>query len=157
MNIVVKKLKAKQINNRRGKRLSQKNVLKSVVFAGVNPVGIRLKWPTWKKVIMEAGANVWTMQETKCVQNNQLKMDDFVIYDKVRVEKEGGSIAIAAKKDLNPVLFAEGEEDVEAITIDIHPSKIIVSCTSAYGPQQRDTASKKAKCWSYLDHIADSA
>ena len=88
-------------------------MFKSVVFAGVNPAGARSKWPTWQKVIREAGANIWTMQETKCVQKNQLKMDDFVIYDRVRGDREGGGIAIAAKKDLNPVLFAEGEEDVK--------------------------------------------
>ena len=107
-----------------------------------------------ERVITESGANVWTMQETKCSQSNQLKMEDFIIYDKVRGEREGGGIAIAAKKALNPVLIAEGENEVEAITIDIHPSKIIISCTSAYGPQQRDSTSKKLKFWEYLDNIA---
>ena len=156
-NVVVNSLKAKPVIKRRGKRVSQKHKLEKLIFAGVNPAGARSKWPTWKKVIRESGANIWTMQETKCVQNNQLKMDDFVIYEKVRGVREGGGIAIAAKKDLNPVLLAEGEDDVEAISIDIHPAKIVISCTSAYGPQQRDSASKKEKFWKYLDNIADVA
>ena len=56
------------------------------------------------------------MQETKSAQANQLKMDDFFfIYERIRSNKEGGGVAIGAKKDLNPVLIAEGEENVEAI------------------------------------------
>ena len=52
-----------------------------------------------ERVITESGANVWTMQETKCSQSNQLKMEDFIIYDKVRGEREGEGMAIAAKLD----------------------------------------------------------
>ena len=97
------------------------------------------------------------MQETKSAQANQLKMKDSIIYEKIRSNKEGGGVAIGAKKDLNPVLIAEGEENVEAISIDITLSKIVISYTSAYGSQQRDSAMNKSKFWDYLDKIADSA
>ena len=132
---------------------NQKNFSSLLVFAGVNPAGARSKWPTWKKIIRQSEASVWTMQETKCSQNNKLKMDDFIIYEKVRSEKEGGGVAIAAKRDLNPVLTAEGEDEIEAISIDIHPSKIVISCTSAYGPQLRDSANKKSKLTSSLPTV----
>ena len=132
-------------------------MLKTLIFAGVNPAGARSKWPTWKKIIKESNASLWTMQETKCSQTNQLKMDDFIIYEKVRVGREGGGAAVAAKKDLNPVLTLEGSEDVEAISIDIHPEKIIISCTSAYGPQQRDSLARKNRFWEHLDKVADIA
>ena len=46
---------------------------------------------------------------------------------------------------------------MEAISIDITLSKIVISCTSAYGPQQRDSARNKSKFWDYLDKMADSA
>ena len=97
------------------------------------------------------------MQETKSVQANRLKMDDFVIYERIRSEREGGGVAIGAKKDLNPVLIAEGEENVEAITIDITLAKMIISCTSAYDPQQRDSAINKSNFWEYLDNMAEIA
>ena len=97
------------------------------------------------------------MQETKCARNNILNMTDFIIYDKVRGDREGGGIAIAARNHLNPVLIAEGDSDVEAISIDNHPSKLVISCTSAYGLQQKHSASKKPKFWEYLDNIANSA
>ena len=55
------------------------------------------------------------------------------------------------------MLIGEGEDDVETISIDIHPSKIVISCTSAYGPHEKDSALKKARFWEYLDKIADNA
>ena len=54
-------------------------------------------------------------------------------------------------------MIAEGEENVETISIDITLAKLIISCTSAYGPQQRDSAMNKSKFWKYLDNMADSA
>ena len=128
-----------------------------LIFAGVNPAGARSKWTTWKKIIRQSDASLWTMQETKCSQANQLKMDDFIIYEKVRDTKEGIGVAIAAKKVLNPVLISEGEDDIETISIDIHPSKMVISCTSAYGPQQRDSLEKKSRFWEYLDKVTDVA
>ena len=67
-----KLFKSKKLNVRRGKRANQKNFSSVLVFAGVNPAGARSKWPTWKKIIRQSKASVWTMQETKCSQTNQL-------------------------------------------------------------------------------------
>ena len=157
----VKRKFVKQVirKTHRGKRNCATVATKSLVFAGVNPAGARAKWNTWRKVIRQAEASVWTMQETQCTQINSLKMDDldFIVYEKVRNTKIGGGVAIAAKKDLNPVLISEGDDDVEAITIDIHPKNIVISCTSAYGPQQRDTIEKKTKFWEFLDKMADNS
>ena len=102
---------------------------------------------------------VWTMQETLCTQLNSLKMDDldFVVYEKVRDNKSGGGVAIAAKKDLNPILILEGDTNVEALTIDIHPKNIVISCTTAYGPQHKDTKENKSNFWKFLDKVADNA
>ena len=152
-----KNIKHKKVNLRRGKRSSQKQTSNTLVFAGVNPAGARSKWATWIKIIRESKASVWTMQETKSSETNKLKMNNFVIYEKIRESREGGGVAIAARTDLNPVLTAEGEDNIEAITIDIFPSKMVISCTSAYGPQQKDKLDKKIKFWAYLDKIVESA
>ena len=34
---------------------------------------------------------------------------------------------------------------------------MIISCTSAYGPQQRDSAINKSNFWEYLDNMAEIA
>ena len=145
----------------RGKRKTAKVVNKSLIFAGVYPAGARAKWNTWRKVIRQSQATAWTLQETQCIQVNSLKMDDldldldldFI----VRESKGGGGVAIAAKKDLNPVLILEGDKDVEAITIDIHPKNLVISCNSAYGQQQKENIEKKSTFWTFSDKIADNA
>ena len=101
------KLKSKTIGKlRRGKRLNKKSISNMLVFAGTNPAGARSKWPTWKKIIRQSKACLWTLQETKCSETNKLKTNDFIIFEKIRNLREGGGVAIGAKTDLNPVLIA---------------------------------------------------
>ena len=92
-----------------------KAVVKTLVAVGVNPAGARSKWSTWEKVIKETGATLWFMQETKC-PTKQLKMENYIVYERVRENRNGGGVAIAAIKDLNPVLVSEGTGNIEAIT-----------------------------------------
>ena len=58
-------------------------------------------------MIKDTKATVFFVQETKCDQTNTLKIECFIIFDKVRVDRGGGGVAIAAKTELNPVLLSE--------------------------------------------------
>ena len=148
----------------RRKRKSHKKYSKHVVFVGANPAGIMSKWNTWKKMIRETKASVWFLQETKN-KVAKLKLENFVIYERVRpleitdngLGPGGGGVAIAAIKELNPVLTREGEGDTETITIDIHPKNMVISCTSAYGPQKKHSKENKIAFWKYLDEEVDKA
>ena len=84
-------------------------------------------------------------------------MEGFVIFDKVRLEKGGGGVAVAARAELNPVLVSEAEGDIDAITININTKNISISCTSAYGPQTTAPIETKTNFWNYLDEAAKSA
>ena len=84
-------------------------------------------------------------------------MEGFIIFDKVRVEKGGGGVAVAAKTELNPVLLSEAEGDIDAITININTKNMSISCTSAYGPQTTATKEVKKKFRDYLIDAAVSA
>ena len=88
-------------------------------------------------------ASVFFVQEKKCSKINSLKLKGFVIFDKIRHEKGGGGVAVAARTELNLVLLSEAKGDIDAITIDISTRNMIISCTSAYGPQT--TATKETK------------
>ena len=139
---------------KRGPRPNKKPVTKHVVFAGANINGAKSKWKSWKKVIKDTKANVFFVQETKCDQANTLKMDGFIIFDKVRINKGGGGVAIAAKRELNPVLVSEADGDIDAITIDINTKNISIACTSAYGPQNSASTEIKTHFWEYLNSAA---
>ena len=113
-------------------------------FLGVNAAGAKSKWATFKKAIKETNTSIWFMQETKSTSINQLKMENYIIYEKVRDNGTGGGgVAIDAVREINPVLLSEGENNVEAITIDIHPKNLTISCVSAYGPQENHPMEKK--------------
>ena len=88
---------------------------------------------------------MYFVQETKCDQSNMLEMEGFIIFDKVRVNKGGGGVAVAAKRELNPILVSEAEDDIDAITININTKNISISCTSAYGPQTSAPVEIKTK------------
>ena len=115
------KLKPKLV--KRGPRPNKKPLTKHVIFAGANINGAKSKWKSWKKVVKDTKATVFFVQETKCDQSNTLKMDGFIIFEKVRVNKGGGGVAIAAKTELNPVLLSEAGGDIDALTIDINTKK----------------------------------
>ena len=51
----------------------------------------------------------------------------------------------------------EGDTYVEALTIDIHPTIVVISCTTAYGPKEKYSIEKKSRFWDFLDKIADDA
>ena len=150
-------LKVKTKLVKRGPRPNKKPVTKYVVFVGTNVAGAKSKWKSWKKVIKDTKASVFFLQETQCDQANKLKMEGFMIFDKVRVNKGGGGVAVAAMTELNPILVSEAEDDIDAITININTKNISIACTSAYGPQTSALVETKTKFWKYLNHPAKDA
>ena len=74
-------------------------------MAGFNPDGARSMLTSIKKFIREHKATVVTMQETKCSEYGQLKLDGFYTYEHLRSDKEGGGVALSASKNLNPTFF----------------------------------------------------
>ena len=94
------------------------------------------------------------MQETKCSQAGQIKLDGFFTYENVRSNKGGGGVALSARSELKPAFISDGGDEVEAITVDIHLKDIVISVTSAYGPQESDNIEKKNAFWQYLSNEA---
>ena len=125
--------------------------MKYLHFIGINANGVKSKWGTFKKLIRELQPSVWSMQETKCNVKGQFKLNDYYVYELVREKKGGGGLAIGALKDLKPVWIKEGNDEVEAITIEINVKKLAISFTVAYGPQENDQIERKTKFWDYLD------
>ena len=64
---------------------------------------------------------------------------------------------MSARTELKPAFISDGGDEVEAITVEIHLKNIIVSVTSAYGPQESDHIEKKTKFWHYLSNEASKA
>ena len=56
--------------------------------------------------------------------------------------REGGGLALGCLKSLTPVWVRDGEEQVEAISIEVFIKKLKIRCCAAYGPQENDRVEK---------------
>ena len=93
-----------------------------------------------------------SLQETKFQVAGKHHLDGYICYEHLRKEKaNGGGIFLAIKTELSPALVRDGGEHVEGITVDICLRKMKISCTTAYGPQEKYIFSKKVAFWQYLD------
>ena len=50
----------------------------------------------------------------------KIKLDDYVVFEKVRKNRDGGGgLALGCIKELKPIWVREGEEQVEALSVEI--------------------------------------
>ena len=131
--------------------------MKSLLFTGFNPNGVKSKWTTIKKLIRDTHSAVVTMQETKCSQPGQMNFDGYFTYEHLRSKKEGGGVAMSALKELQPAFISDGGDGVEALTVDIHVKNMTISVVSAYGPQESASVENKEAFWQYLHEEAEKA
>ena len=144
--------KSYKSKTRRAKRKSLKIFRKSVRFLGVNTAGLKSKLTSLKKVIDDLKPAVFFLEETKYQDPGKLNVgNDFYIYELIRQDKKGGGLALGCLKDLNPTLVREGNDEVEALTVEIFLKDIKIRCCVAYGPQENACIEKKDAFWNYLD------
>ena len=137
---------------RRANRKSKKIVKKSVRFLGVNTAGLKSKLTSFKKVLNDLQPSVFFLEETKYQESGRLKIgNNFHIYELNRQDKKGGGLALGCLKELNPVWVREGNDLVEALSVEIFLKSMKIRCCVAYGPQENSPNEKKEAFWNYLD------
>ena len=137
-------LKYKTRRNRR-KRKNSRNILKSLRFLGVNCAGLRSKLVTFKKVISELDPSVFFVQETKLKEQGRIKLNEYIIFEKLRsTRKNGGGLAIGCKPELSPIWVREGDDDIETLSIDNFVKNIKIRCCTGYGFQENKKKTKQA-------------
>ena len=97
--------------------------------------------------------NIFSLQETHYLQTGMMKVKgNFTLFELVRKNKEGGGLALGVDNNLYPALLREGDDDVEALTVELwlNDDKPMRAIT-AYGPQENDNnMERKHKFWEYL-------
>ena len=79
------------------------------------------------------------------------------MFELVRKNREGGGIAIGCKKELHPTWVREGNDFVEALSVNIFVKNLKIRCCAAYGCQENDQIERKEAFWDYLDNEIDFA
>ena len=119
---------------------------------GVNAAGLRSTNLTFKKVLNELQPSAFFVEETKLKEAGKIKLDNYIIFEKVRKDgNNGGGIAFGCLPELKPVWLREGEDPVEALSVQIFVGKLKIRCCVAYGFQETDTIEKKDEFWKYMD------
>ena len=154
----IKRKKYVNKEHRRGRRKSSKNTEKSIRFLAANAAGIKSKLMTFKKVLNELNPSVFFIEETKLKEIGQLKIENYILFEKVRENRDGGGgLAIGALRELDPVWVKEGKNKVETLSINIFLKNMKIRCCVAYGFQESDSNENKEAFWQYLDEEVEEA
>ena len=107
---------------------------------------------TLKKVIAELKPSVFFVEETKFKDEGKIKLEKYIIFEFVRKSRDGGGgLALGCVKQLKPSWVREGDENVEALSVEIFVQSMKVRCCAAYGCQESELLEKKLAFWNYLD------
>ena len=119
---------------------------------GINAAGLRPKLLTLNKVLNELKPSVFFIEETKFKDSGKLKIENYDIFELVRGSRDGGGgLAIGCVKELQPVWVREGNDQAEALSVEIFVKNLKIRCCVAYGCQESDLNERKAAFWKYLD------
>ena len=102
-------------------------------------------------------AQIWLIQETKLKINETLKSEvteKYQIYYLSRKDSQGGGLAIGVDKEIESTLLREGDDDIEALVVQIVIEKMPIKVIAAYGPQEGALKEKKEKFWKFLEEEA---
>ena len=83
------------------------------------------------------------VEETKFKNEGKFKLDDYIIFELTRENKDGGGLALGCVKELKPVLVHKGNLEVEALSVDIFVQTMKIRCCVAYGCQENSLLDKK--------------
>ena len=114
------------------------NFSKTIRFLGVNAAGLQSKILSFKKVLSELKPSVFFLEETKMKFEGKIRIENYMIFEKVRQNRSGGGIALGCIKDVNPIWVREGEGDLETLSVEISIKNMKIRCCVAYGYQENE-------------------
>ena len=126
---------------RRGRKRNKTE--KKMIFIGSNSAGLLNKVDSLKRNIKNFLPGAIFIQESKAKRKNKIKLDDYVIFEKLRKESGGGGLLTAVHRNLDPVSVGDGNEDDEVLVVEANLQSKKVRLMNAYGPQMSNEVKKK--------------
>ena len=136
---------------KRGKRKSMKKyVQESMFILGNNSAGLMNKLESFSRNVEKFKPGVFFVQETKSRRKNQIKLDDYIIFEYIRKDKGGGGLLTAVHKSLKPVSISE-DDDVEILVVEGNINDRKTRFVNGYGPQETCNDETREKFFNRLD------
>ena len=86
----------------------------------------------------ELKPSIFFIEETKYKETGRIKLENYVIFELVRKSRDGGGLALGCVKELQPVFVREGDDNVEALSVEISVRNMRIRCCVAYGCQETE-------------------
>ena len=154
-------MKQKKCKKKRKRYEKRKNVIsKSLKIFGINAAGINSKLKSFDETLNTISPQIWMVQETKLKPNEKIKCEAakaFQIFYLSRQTSQGGGLALGVLKDLESTLIREGDDETEAISVQIVFDKLLVRTVVAYGPQENAPKERKDKFWEFIEEEVNLA
>ena len=123
-------------------------------FLGNNVNGIRQKLKALENIIVNENPSALFLQETKSGRSGKIKTPSCKKYTWYEVHRtkeaekgeKGGGLAIGVLNVLQPSWVSDGDDDAEALTIEIWVDGFPIRLICGYGPQEYDNVSRKNRC-----------
>ena len=119
-------------------------------FMGCNAAGLLNKLESLKRNVQIFNPGVIFIQESKTKRRNQVKLGDYVIFEKIRKQGGGGGLLTGVHKNLEPVSVGD-DSDEEVLTVEAKIANRKVKLINAYGPQEASNEDVKQSFFSKLD------
>ena len=102
--------------------------------------------------------DILTLQETKVKVQGRIKIENHIVFERVRENKDGGGgILTSVNKKLNPEWVSEGVEGVEVLSVNIKTANKVIRVVNGYGPQEKENQEKRRKFWNHIQKEHEEA
>ena len=128
-----------------------------MIFLGCNAAGLLNKVDSLKRNIQNFMPGAVFIQESKAKRKNKLKLDGYVIFEKLRKDACGGGLLTAVHRNLDPVSVGDGNEEVEVLVVEAKLQSKKVRLINAYGPQEDEIEDQRKYFFNKLDEEVKSA
>ena len=160
--IPVKGNKSKENQNRRRKRRSKEI---NITMMGNNANSLVQKLESLEHILCIEKPSVIFLQETKLGRIGRIKTPSSLKYTWYELHRtinaikgpKGGGIALGVLNVLEPSWVSEGNDEIEAITVEVWIEGFPIRLVCGYGPQESDNKERKEMFWKYLNKETQDA
>ena len=144
---------------KRMRRRQDKKVEFSMKLFGNNVNSLASKMESLENLLRVEKPSAVFLQETKLGRAGKIRtpssISSYTWYELHRTRtaekgKGGGGIALGVMNCLQPSWISEGNDNIEALTVEIWVEGFPVRLVYAYGPQEYDQKERKELFWQYI-------
>jgi exonuclease III len=114
---------------------------------------------SFEKLLKNENPSAFCIQETKLKKVTQIRTEsykNYTIYELLRKNSNGGGLCIGVQNYLKPVWVGQGDDEVEALAVEIWFDDLPIRIVTAYGPQVGDSVERKLKFWDFIEREANN-